>query len=181
MLGALPPGRYLAFGDLVRSLDHLLTAHVLAYAAIHRRQPEAVVSTDNHASSLYELDRMLLDVLVARSEACQPIRPTGMAGRPARGPAHRPRGTGRADAPIQRMTRSILPLDQALPRAVAAVYDGPFERPLDLVSVNYYDPVAADHLRACPAIAPPAGAPGRRPAGSGTWPSTPRACWPTCG
>ena len=68
VLGTLPPGRMLAYGDLVRSLDHLLTAHVLAHAAIHRRQPEAVVSTDNHASSLYELDRMLLDVLVAPGE-----------------------------------------------------------------------------------------------------------------
>ncbi|MDX6275831.1 MAG: hypothetical protein QOJ92_3041, partial [Frankiales bacterium] len=68
-------------------------------------------------------------------------------------------GTGRADAPIQRMTAAILPLDQALPRAVAAVYDGPHERPLDLVSVNYYDPVAVDHLRP----------PGHRTAGGRTW------------
>jgi beta-glucosidase/6-phospho-beta-glucosidase/beta-galactosidase len=159
VFGAIPPGRYLAFGDLVRSLDHQLTAHVLAHAAIHRRQPEAVVSTDNHASSLYELDRMLLDVLVARSEgvARADLR-DWLAGR--RQAQHIALGgQGHADAPIQRATRSILPLDQAFPRAVAAVYDGPFERPLDLVSVNYYDPVAADHLRP----------PGHRTAGGRAW------------
>ena len=38
-MGALPPGRRLAHGDFVRALDHLLAAHVLAYGAIHRRQP----------------------------------------------------------------------------------------------------------------------------------------------
>ncbi|CAA9251057.1 MAG: GH1 / GH5_19 [uncultured Acidimicrobiales bacterium] len=159
VLGALPPGRMLAHGDLVRALDHLLTAHVLAYAAIHRRQPDAVVSTDNHASSLYELDRMLLDVLVARAEGVSraDLR-EWLAGR--REEQHTALGgSGRADAPIQRLTRSILPLDQALPRAVAEVYDGPHERPLDLVSVNYYDPVAADHLRP----------PGHRTAGGRTW------------
>ena len=159
VFGAIPPGRYLAFGDLVRSLDHLLTAHVLAHAAIHRRQPEAVVSTDNHASSLYELDRMLLDVLVARSEgvARADLR-EWLAGR--RQDQHVALGGhGHADAPLQRAARALLPLDQALPRAVAAVYDGPYERPLDLVSVNYYDPVAADHLRP----------PGHRTAGGRAW------------
>ena len=159
VFGALPPGRFLAFGDLVRSLDHLLTAHVLAHAAIHGRQPEAVVSTDNHASSLYELDRMLLDVLVARSEgvARAELR-EWLAGR-RRDQHIALGGRGHGEAPIPRATRSILPLDQALPRAVAAVYDGPYERPLDLVSLNYYDPVAAGHLRP----------PGHRTAGGRTW------------
>jgi beta-glucosidase len=147
VFGAIPPGRYLAFGDFVRALDHLLTAHVLAHAAIHRRQPDAVVSTDNHASSIYELDRMLLDVCVARSDGVEraDLR-EWLAGR--RQDQHLALGgQDHADAPLQRAARAILPLDQALPRAVAAVYDGPYERPLDLVSVNYYDPVAADHLR----------------------------------
>jgi len=159
VLGSLPPGRMLANGDLVRALDHMLTAHVLAHAAIHRRQPEAVISTDNHASSLYELDRMLLDVLVARAARVSRVDlREWLAGR--REEQHAALGrSGRADALIQRMTASILPLDQALPRAVAAVYDGPHERPLDLVSVNYYDPVAADHLRP----------PGHRTAGGRTW------------
>ncbi|HJV08067.1 MAG TPA: family 1 glycosylhydrolase [Acidimicrobiales bacterium] len=147
VLGALPPGRYLAFGDLVRALDHLLSAHVLAYAAIHQRQPDAVVSTDNHASSLYELDRMLLDVLLARAHGIgrSDLRHWLASRREAQHAAlggRRPR-----DAAIRRVTASILPLDQALPRAVATIYDSAYELPLDVVSVNYYDPVAADHLR----------------------------------
>ena len=159
VLGALPPGRYLAFGDLVRSLDHLLTAHVLAYAAIHRRQPDAVVSTDNHASSMYELDRMLLDVLLARDAGVgrTDLREWLAGRREAHQGALGARGP--ADAVIRRVTGSILPLDQALPRAVATVYDGSHERPLDAVSVNYYDPVAADHLRP----------PGHGTAGGRTW------------
>jgi beta-glucosidase len=159
VLAALPPGRRLAYGDLVRSLDHLLTAHVLAHAAIHRRQPDAVVSTDNHASSLYELDRMLLDVLLARAAGVDraELREWLAARRHQQHVSLS--GSDRVDTPLRRMTASILPLDQALPRAVAAVYDGPQERPLDVVSVNYYDPVATDHLRP----------PGHRTAGGRTW------------
>jgi beta-glucosidase/6-phospho-beta-glucosidase/beta-galactosidase len=157
-LGALPPGRFLAFGDLVRSLDHLLTAHVLAYDAIHRRQPDAVVSTDNHASSLYELDRMLLDVLLARSVGVdrRSLRDWLAARREEQ---YGELGGTRGDNALRAMTGSIVALDRALPRALGAVYDGPSERALDLVSVNYYDPVAADHLRL----------PGHRTAGGRTW------------
>lgn len=161
VLGTLPPGRLLANGDLVRSLDHMLTGHVLAYAEIHRRQPDAVVSTDNHASSLYELDRLLLDVLLARSAGISRADLREWLGerraeqRVTLGGGARPR----ADAVIRRLTASILPLDQAVPRAVAAAYDGPYGRPLDVVSMNYYDPVAADHVRL----------PGHRTAGGRTW------------
>jgi len=159
VLGTLPPGRLLAHGDLVRALDHLLTAHVLAHAEIHRRRPDSVVSTDNHASSIYELDRMLLDVVLAPSAGVGRAQlGDWLAGR--RADQNAALGGGqRVDACIRRLTASILPLDQALPRAVAAVYDGPYERPLDVVSVNYYDPVAADHLRP----------PGHRSAGGRTW------------
>ncbi len=158
VLRAHPPGRFLAFGELVRSLDHLLAAHVLAYAAIHRRQPDAVVSTDNHASSLYELDRMLVDVLAARSAGVdrRSLREWLAARRAAQyGMLEGTRG----DRAVRAMTASIVPLDQALPRTLGAVYEGPYERPLELVSVNYYDPVAADHLRP----------PGHRTAGGRTW------------
>jgi len=146
VLGAMPPGRLLGFGALVRSLDHLLAAHVLAYAAMHRRQPDAVVSTDNHASSLYELDRMLVDVLLSRSVG---VDRKGLRAWLATRRTEHYEELGRTwvEDVLQTMTRSIVPLDQALPRTLGALHDGPYPRPLDQLSLNYYDPVAADHLR----------------------------------
>ena len=146
VLGALPPGRRAANGDLVRALDHMLAAHVLTYEAVHRRQPDATVSTNNHASSLYELDRLLLDVLLARSR--------GVARAELRAWLGERRATYYAglappsapDTVLRRLTASIVPLEQALPRAVAAAYGSAFARTLDLVQVDYYDPVAAHHL-----------------------------------
>jgi beta-glucosidase/6-phospho-beta-glucosidase/beta-galactosidase len=135
-----------ANGELVRTLDHMLAAHVMAYAAVHRHQPEATVSTNNHASSLYELDRLLLDVLLARNHGVErpELRPWLRRRRRAYYAALPPPSP--ADAVLRRLTASIVPLDQALPRAVAATYDSPFGRSLDLVLLDYYDPVAAHHL-----------------------------------
>jgi beta-glucosidase/6-phospho-beta-glucosidase/beta-galactosidase len=144
--GALPPGRLGRTGDTVRAIGHLLAGHVLAYAAIHRRQPDAVVSTNNHAMSVYELDRLLIDVLVAPGR--------GVERRDLREWLAERRRAYHAALPqpsrIERLQRtvaaSILPLDQAVPRAVGEVYAGPYRRPLDVVQLNYYDPVAAHRV-----------------------------------
>jgi beta-glucosidase len=146
VLGALPPGRRAANGELVRALDHMVSAHVAAYAAIHRRQPGAIVSTNSHVSSLYELDRLLTDVLVARSRGVtRPDLHAWLRRRRATHYAALPPPSA-PDTVLRRLTASIVPLEQALPRAVAAVYTSPFPRPVDLVQIDYYDPVAAHHL-----------------------------------
>ncbi len=63
--GATPPGRRGAFSDAWAVLDNLLTAHVLARRAIRGVQPDALVTTNTSASTLYDFDRLLLDLLVA--------------------------------------------------------------------------------------------------------------------
>ena len=67
LLGAFPPGRSAGVGDTAVALDSLLAAHVRAYDVIHAERPDAVVTTNNFCMSVYEYDRMLLDVLLSRS------------------------------------------------------------------------------------------------------------------
>ncbi|HEX3948008.1 MAG TPA: family 1 glycosylhydrolase, partial [Acidimicrobiales bacterium] len=64
--GDLPPRRRGAVADGWAAIDNLLTAHVLAYRAIHRVQPEATVTLDTAASALYDYDGLLVDLLCAR-------------------------------------------------------------------------------------------------------------------
>jgi beta-glucosidase len=156
---ALPPGRLGRTGDTVRAIGNLLAGHVLAYRAIHRRQPEAVVSTNNHALSVYELDRLLLDVLLARGRGVEREELSGWL-------ADRRRAYHAALPPPSRLERlqrtvaaSILPLDKAVPRAVSEAYAGSDRRLLDVVQVNYYDPVTAHR------VSPP----GRRTVGGRAW------------
>ena len=164
--GAFPPGRIGAVGDMVRAVDHLLTAHVLAYGALRRHRADAVVSVNNHASSVYEVDRLLLDVLVARSRGVA----RHQLGAWLRERRRRWYGAlpapGRREAVLRRLVASAIPLEQALPGTVAATWDAPDERPLDAVLLDYYNPTLADRFRL----------PGRRTPGGPSWRPT-RPLW----
>ncbi len=121
--GSVPPHRVGAVGDLVRALDHLLAAHVVARAAVRARRPGARVTLKTAPLPVYELHGLLLDVLVA---------PALGVGRYDLGPwlgqrrrdwyQVRPPPTF-AGAAARHLARNAIPLDQALPRAIAAVYD----------------------------------------------------------
>lgn len=147
LTGRFPPGRHLSIRRVVRTLDHMLAAHVLAFDTIKLRQPQAMVSTNNYALSIYELDRLLIDVLLGRGEAIgrHDLGPW-LAGR--RATYHASVGTpSPVERFLRRRARSALPLDKALPRAVAAVYASPHERALDFVGVDLYLPLVSKHMR----------------------------------
>ena len=70
--GAAPPGRRMAVSDAYCVLDNLLCAHVLAADAIAEVQPEAEVTMNTSSSSIYEHDRMLVDLLQLREAGIDP-------------------------------------------------------------------------------------------------------------
>lgn len=166
MTGDYPPGRRNDVAATVRTLDHMLTAHVLAYDAILERQPDASVSTNNFTFSIYELDRLLVDVLVARGHGVHRHDIHGWLRR-RRSAYHRavaPR-TPR-ERVLRRISHSAIPLEKALPRAIAAAYASPHDRCLSNVQIDWYDPVVSHHIRV----------PGHRTAGGRNW-APARALW----
>jgi len=159
LLALFPPGRTLAFTDATVALDHLLAAHIKGYDAVHRLQPGATVTTNNVSLSLYELDRMLVDVLVARRAGVtrddlgtwtEHRRSEWYAALSPPGPLERA---------LRRTSRRRLGGPDGFPSALDALWASPHECSLDVVGIDYYDPVVAHH----------AGLPGRRTAGGRTW------------
>lgn len=190
MEGSCPPGRKGAAADAWAVVDNLLTAHVLAYEAIHAEQRDALVTMNTSASSIYDYDRILTDLLCARSMGIQrqeldewvdERRAVHNALFPARrlgeyalrslfatvspyGGVHR----GRRPA-SDRTTTKLAGGRLRLPcprRVVAAVYDGAHDRPLDASGFDWYDPVAVHALRV----------PGHRSSGGRRWEAG-RALW----
>ncbi|MCA1656555.1 MAG: family 1 glycosylhydrolase [Actinobacteria bacterium] len=129
--GGLPPYRVGAVGDLVRALDHMLAAHVAACAAVHRSQPDAAAAVEIRPVAVYELDGLLLDVLTARADGVgrHDLRPWLTERRRDWYDSRPPPGAGAWV--LRRLARSAIPVEQAFPRTVAAVFDAPHEGPVD--------------------------------------------------
>lgn len=136
--GRHPPGRRLDVGATIRALDHLLTAHVLAYETIKERQPHGIVATGNRHLPVYELDRLLVDVLLGRrAGVARHDLHDWLADRRS---AYADRCGGEDGGRVARLLRPLvhtaIPAEQALARAVSAVYDSSCDRSLDVLVVS---------------------------------------------
>jgi len=181
MLGMFPPARILAFDDTSIAIDNLLTAHVLGYEAIHRVREDAVVTTNNSCFSVYPFDRMLTDLLLARSAGVEPGEiDTWIGERGAQHDSLLP-ANGVRERLVRRFTAARAPYGPAAirdggpgpgarsrspRRALDAVYGSSHECTLDVLGLDYYDPMVARHFRL----------PGHRTAG-GRSPQPSRELW----
>ncbi len=123
--GDFPPARTGDIRAAFRCLDHLLAAHVLAYDAIHAAREDAIVSTNGFAFSLYEIDRLGTDILLARRHGVPRAElGTWLAGRRARHRAamHTLVGPERV---MTALMRGVAGPEQLLPRTVDATYRSP--------------------------------------------------------
>ncbi len=186
--GAAPPGRRMALSDAYCVLDNLLAAHVLAADAIAAAQPEAEVTMNTSSSSIYEHDRMLVDLLQLREAGIDPSDvdryvDERRAVHDAAFPPHhageaalrrffasvspygsdRPPGLGGARAALRARTRRQVPR-----RVLDVVQASPRARIVDAAGFDWYDPVASHALRV----------PGRRRDDGRDW-SFGRALWDT--
>ncbi|HUY86114.1 MAG TPA: family 1 glycosylhydrolase, partial [Acidimicrobiales bacterium] len=162
--GTFPPGRRGDVRSMIRSMDHLLAAHVGAYELVHRIQPDAVVGTNNFCFSIYDLDRLLIDIITARGQGVSrddlhlwlEERRYTYHSRVA---AITPSPYRKRDALLSKLIQNRISIEKGLTRAVAAAYSSPHECCIDVSQIDYYDPVTTHHLRV----------PGHQSAGGRNW------------
>lgn len=155
LLGMFPPGRVLALGDVAIAEDNLLAAHVAAYEVIHRARPDSVVTTNNSCMSLYDQDRLLMDVLLARSMGVDQHEIASWLGERRRQHDRLLPANGTGEALLRKFSASRSAYGARpgatpphLPdRALRAVYESPHERTLDVFGLDYYEPVSSRHFR----------------------------------
>jgi hypothetical protein len=162
--GACPPGRRMAVSDAFCVLDNLLTAHVLASDAIVAVQPDAAVTINTSSSSVYELDRMLNDLLLLRASDIDPSDVDRYVDerRAVHDAAFVPRHAG--EAALRRYFAAVSPYGtdggrgawdrfrrlarRGAPRRVLdAVWASPRPRTLGAIAFDWYDPVASHAIR----------------------------------
>jgi beta-glucosidase len=159
LLAMFPPGRHLAVRDMTRAFVNLLTAHVRAYDVVHRLQPDATVTTNNASVSVYELDRMLIDLLLARRAGVRPGEMASYLGeRRARWYGTLPVATT-GERVLRWVGRQVAADQEPFRPVVEAVWASAHECTLDVIGIDYYDPPASHHLQP----------PGGRTAGGRSW------------
>ena len=172
LTGDFPPGRRAAIGDAAVALDSLVAAHVRGYDVIRSERDDAVVTTNNFCLSVYEYDRMVIDLLLARSHGIGRRDLDDWIAERRRGHYALLPTPGIAESLLRRAGSRFAsygatgPGSTAPRRALEALEASPHERTLDVLGVDYYDPMAARHLRL----------PGHRTAG-GRHPLPARALW----
>lgn len=151
LTGIFPPGNILDGRGLFESFDTLLAAHVAGYDAIHRRQRDAIVTTNPYTFSIYELDQVATDLLTARDRGVadkdlgsdllerrrEHYRRIGDGGRGL---------VGGIERLLRRFAASQAPVADCLPATRAAVAASESPRHLDVIAVDHYAPIAASHL-----------------------------------
>jgi len=153
LLGAFPPGGLGGLGDTATALDSLLAAHVRAYDVIHAERPDAVVTTNNFCMTVYEYDRMLLDVLLSRSLGVGRHDLDDWVADRRRGHYALLPTPGLGESLLRRAGRTVALYGApgrwggGPRRALDAVEASPHERTLDVLGVDFYDPLASRHFR----------------------------------
>jgi beta-glucosidase len=177
-VGAFPPGRRLDGPMALRTADHLLAGHVLAYEHIKQLQPASIVGTNNSSFSLYELDRLGSDLLLARSRGVSRDELAaylseqrsdwyaGEAGTGVAGSGGSRRRWPAAEEALRRLARHLVSPVRVFARTIEAVYASEHERTVDVTQLDYYDPETASNLQ--PPFMPTAG---------GLWPQPQRPLW----
>lgn len=111
--------------DLLRALDHQLAAHVLAADVVRSSGgPSPVLTCSIGGHRLYELDTLLLDVLLAPAAgiARDDLGPFLRERRLAHQRAQDVGGLSPRHRLHRRLAASVIPLEQALPRAISEAY-----------------------------------------------------------
>jgi beta-glucosidase/6-phospho-beta-glucosidase/beta-galactosidase len=148
LLGMFPPGRFGAVPDMTRAFDNMLAAHVAAYDVLHRLQPDATVTTNNTSVSVYEVDRFLVDLLLVRHAGVD-IADVGAYIADCRAAWY---SSLPAPDPMERVLRRVGRRVTATPNesfrnTLEAVRQSPHDCTLDVVGIDYYDPVASHHVQ----------------------------------
>ncbi len=169
LVGYFPPGKYARTKSFAMTTDNMLAAHVAAYEVIHDEQPDAKVGTPSYTFSAYDSDRIFIDVLLARHYGVgRNDLQDWLAHRREEFHIQVAEGLSRLDvfkeSLIQQSLKRVLRIDKRFDSAIEAVYSSPYDKTVDVIQMNFYDPQLSLYPRL----------PGRMVSGERVWKPDPK-------
>jgi beta-glucosidase len=147
LFGAFPPGRRGDIRATALASDNLLLAHLLAYQEIKKQIPDATVGTNPTVISVYEAERVITDLCLAKRYVEGP-------GELKDWLAHRREAFYScfdkrfpAEVPARRLMSRLFDPLSVYRRSIDEVFSSELECFLDVVQIDFYNPYLTSHVR----------------------------------
>jgi len=147
LFGIFPPGKIADLKSTLICYDNLLSAHIKSYEVIKTQDPKSVISTNVSSSSLYEFERMATDILLSKLfiENANEV-PTFLQDK--RHEFYTKLGRSNLLEHFLRFIyKAPLDLTQLFKETKKAMFSSSYEKFLDVIQIDFYNPWAYSHLR----------------------------------
>ncbi len=142
-MGMFPPGTQGKVSNSIRALDNQMAGHVLAYNEIKKIQPNGVVSYNNFCFSVYELDRAITDIMLARSKG---VKKTDLGDYLSEAKARYYQvipQPNKLENLLRKALSSLLKPTKVYSGLIEQVYKSESERPIDVIQIDFYNPLTS--------------------------------------
>lgn len=145
--GMLPPGEIGKIRHVISSYQNQLNGHIKAYEQIKKLQPDSCVSFNNFCFSVYELDKVITDILLARKRKIPRNEvPAYLEERKKQYYGEIGSTTKRDMILRSALAKLINPLT-SFNTLINAVYDSEYDCTLDVIQLDFYNPITSSHFR----------------------------------
>lgn len=146
-LGQFPPGKLLQISNSVKAIDNLYSAHIKAYEMIKQLQPNSTVGINNLCFSIYEMDRIFIDILLSKKYQIQPSDiPEWLRERKKRYYQMLP-NPSKLESLSQKFIAMITNYQTLLKNTKTLMQNSQLTNFLDVIQIDFYNPIASTHLR----------------------------------
>jgi beta-glucosidase/6-phospho-beta-glucosidase/beta-galactosidase len=145
--GMLPPGEIGKIRHVTSSYQNQLLGHIKAYEAIKDIQPNSTVSFNNFCFSVYELDKAITDIMLAKSRYIKQENLVEYLQSQKKeyyleiGPA------SKRDSLFRSSLAKLLNPTTVFKKLIDAVYSSAFESTIDVIQLDFYNPITSSHFR----------------------------------
>ncbi len=145
--GMFPPGEIGKIRHVITSYQNQLLSHVKAYQAIKSIQSDSCVSFNNFCFSVYELDKAVTDILLARKRKIRRDDISTYLENQKKKYYLEIGATTKRDTLLRSALAKLVNPVTSYNNLINAVYTSEHESTLDVIQLDFYNPITSSHFR----------------------------------
>jgi len=146
-LGQFPPGKFLNLKKTLKAIDNLYSAHIKAYETIKGIQPDSIVGINNLCFSIYEMDKLFIDILLSRLYKIEPKDLIAWLKERKARYYQLIISPNIFETFSRKFIEKITNYKVVLKNTRKLLQETNLEKVLDVIQIDFYNPLASSHLR----------------------------------